>query len=155
MKRVLAIILVCIGLVGMAHAETVDLSGMSYDELVALKDQINLAIWNSSEWQEVEVPQGVWVVGEDIPAGKWTIKAVEGYRVAVYWGDDLNEAGTDLGWDGDIYESAYVYSKTNSYYDLDELSEITWDLKEGQYVVVEDGIAVFSPYSGKASLGFK
>ena len=37
----------------------IDLSGMNYDELVALKDQINRAIWNSDDWQEVEVPQGV------------------------------------------------------------------------------------------------
>lgn len=33
-----------------ASAE-VDLSGMTYAELVALKDQIDLAIWNSNEWQ--------------------------------------------------------------------------------------------------------
>lgn len=56
----LAIMLLIVSIPAMAD---VDLTGMTYAELVALKDQINLAIWNSSEWQEVTVPQGVWKVG--------------------------------------------------------------------------------------------
>ena len=30
-----------------------------------LKSKINLAIWNSREWQEVSVPRGVYQVGVD------------------------------------------------------------------------------------------
>ncbi len=75
----------------------IDLSGMTYDELVALKDQINLAIWNSEEWQEVEVPQGVWEVGADIPAGKWEIRPLQGATTAIYTGTRLSETGTPLG----------------------------------------------------------
>lgn len=46
-----------------ADAAQIDLSAMTYEELVALKDKINLAMWESKDWEEVTVPQGVWTVG--------------------------------------------------------------------------------------------
>lgn len=155
MKRILFLILVLLCFAGVASAEAVDLSGMSYEELVALKEQIDLAIWNSEEWQEVEVPQGVWIVGQDIPAGKWTIKAADGVTASVEWGDMLNESGVGLSWNGKFYETEYIKSVSYRYYEKGECTEVTWDLKDGQYFIVEDGIALFTPYSGKKSLGFK
>lgn len=157
MKRVLSLLLVVLLFTGNALAASYDLSGFSYDELVTLKDQINLAIWNSDEWQEVEVPQGVWVVGEDIPAGKWTIKApddTDNYTQVV-WGELLDESGTAISSKSDLYVYAFIYNKDSFYYEYGDTLEVTWDLKEGQYVVIEEGIAVFSPYAGKPSLGFK
>lgn len=154
MKRIITLLLALILCPSFALAQ-VDLSGMTYDELVALKDQINLAIWASDTWQEVEVPYGVWVVGEDIPVGKWTIKPVQGTSANVHWGSKLDEAGTDIGFNGDIYEMEWIYDKEYRNYEVGDPTEITWDLKEGQYFVVANGIVVFSPYSGKPSLGFK
>ena len=155
MKRILLVVLVMLLVIGGAMAEGIDLSGMSFDELVALKEQINLAIWNSQEWQEVEVPKGVWTVGEDIPAGTWTIKAADGLTAYVNWGDKLNETGTDVTFGGSIYESDYLYSVNYRYYEKGNTTEVTWELQEGQYFVVSDGIALFTPYTGKPGLGFK
>ena len=133
-----------------------DLAGMSYDELVALKDQINLAIWNSQEWQEVEVPKGIWIVGEDIPAGKWTIKHTDGVTATnVAWGDTLTDSGADLAYGTELREQEVLFDPDNKYYDKGDPTEVTWELKDGQYIYVEDGIATFTPYSGKPSLGFK
>ena len=56
MKKFLFSFIVLVLLITSAAADPVDLSGMSFDELVALRDQLNLAIWNSQEWQEVTVP---------------------------------------------------------------------------------------------------
>lgn len=157
MKKGIAILLCILALVpfcACALAE-VDLSGMSYDELVQLKDQVSLAIWESEEWQEVEVPAGVYTVGEDIPAGKWTIKAADGISATIEWGDALDESGVALSWDGEILEYEYIRSETNRYYEKGDKTEITWDLKDGQYIIVDDGISVFTPYAGKPSLGFK
>lgn len=154
MKKIIAILLVLLLCPIWCLAE-VDLTGMTYDELVALKDQINLAIWSSEEWQEVEVPYGVWVVGEDIPVGKWTIKAVDGIEAVVYWGNELDASGVEISYKGDIYEGERITSVNYRYYEKGDPTEITWDLKEGQYFAVTEGIAVFSPYSGKPSLGFK
>lgn len=154
MKRIIALVLVLLSLASVSFAEF-DLSGMTYDELVALKDQINLAIWNSNEWQEVEVPKGVYIIGEDIPAGKWTVKAADQINASVYWGDTINDAGTEITFDGELYEYEGLYSVNYRHYEKGDTTEVTWDLKEGQYFIVDDGIALFTPYSGKPSLGFK
>ena len=69
MKKVITILITLALILSLSVSALADfdLSGLSFEELVALKDQINLAIWNSEKWQEVEVPHGVWLVGEDIP----------------------------------------------------------------------------------------
>lgn len=155
MKRIITLLLALILCPSFALAQ-VDLSGMTYDELVALKDQINLAIWNSAEWQEVEVPYGVWTVGKDIPAGKWEIKVSENAVEAfIKWGDVLDETGLDYSFKGKITEyellqsASYQYRKTNS------TDRVIWDLKEGTYFFVDSGSVIFSPYSGQPSLGFR
>ena len=92
MKKLVSFFLAALLICSAAAADPVDLSGMSYDELVALRDQINLAIWNSQEWQEVTVPEGIWIVGEDIPAGHWSIRvAAEKDYFYVSCFDKLNE----------------------------------------------------------------
>ena len=78
----------------LAAPQTIDLDTITYDEAVALKDQLNLAIWNSAEWQEVTVPQGIYEVGVDIPAGHWTIVAAKGARSLIKWVTKLNETKT-------------------------------------------------------------
>lgn len=134
---------------------TADTINMTYDDLVALKDQLNHAIWTSEEWQEVEVPQGVWIIGEDIPVGKWTIKAADGLKTYIYWCDRLDESGTYPSWAGNIFKSKNLHSETHSSYEKGDDTEVTWDLKKGHYFIVESGIALFTPYAGKPSLGFK
>jgi len=155
MKRVMTVLFVACMLIPAIAFATVDLSDMSFEELIALKDQIDLAIWSREEWQEVKVPSGVYVIGEDIPAGKWTIKASDGINAVVKWGDVLAESGVDLDY-GKLYEYQSLYSPTYSYYQEDaDTTEVTYDMKEGQYFIVSSGTVLFSPYAGKQSLGFK
>ena len=156
MKKILALVIILLSLFTVSFAESsFNLSGLSYDKLVALKDQINLAMWNSAEWQEIEVPHGVYVIGEDIPAGKWTIKAADEIYATVYWGSRLNGAGTNISLYSEVYEGETIYSVNYRYYEKGDTTEVAWDLKAGQYFIVDDGIALFTPYSGKPSLGFK
>ncbi len=157
MKRILALILTMAALAAIplsAHAEEkkIDLSGLTYDELVELKDQINLAIWECDEWQEVEVPQGVWKVGEDIPVGHWTIKAMPKGRTMVSMGTEVKNGGTDVKSKShstiyDVEDKGYEEGKT--------VSEWSIELKDGDFVQVQWGNALFTPYAGKPSLGFK
>ena len=72
-KLITVILLLALVLPVVSLADLPDISNLTYDELVQLKDQINLAMWNCEEWQEVTVPAGVWVVGEDIPVAHWSI----------------------------------------------------------------------------------
>ena len=157
MKRII-IILVCLLMSAcvLAYADTIDLSGMTYDELVALKDQINLAMWNSDEWQEVTVPVGVWTVGEDIPVGHWSISiAPESSRqwVVVKYCDLLNEAGTDAG--NQFYCKIYAYETIGAPDNDNYPQMINLDVKAGTYIIVQKGSVLFTPYQGKPSLGFK
>lgn len=146
------IIILLIPAFAFAASNEIDLSGMSYDELVELKDRINLAIWESEEWEEVEVPQGVWKVGADIPAGKWTIKTQPSAVVNVYVGDELKNGGVDVK----VKATERIMDEKYKYFDpKSNVTEWTIELEDGQYVKVDFGVAVFSPYAGKPSLGFK
>ena len=157
MKKLITIVLIlALLLPAAALADLPDISGLSYDELVQLKDQINLAIWNSQEWQEVAVPIGVWKIGEDIPAGKWTIKAASDNEIVgtfIFYCDKLENAGTE----GSFKGSVHVYQSIEN-----EASGEGWyptsfeiECKEGMYLVIKEGPALFMPSAGKPDLGFK
>lgn len=55
-----------------SFAET-DLSGMSVDDLVSLKTAIVGELMARDEVKTVTVPAGEYIVGEDIPAGKYSV----------------------------------------------------------------------------------
>lgn len=155
MKKIVFFLIVMLALPALACAD-VDLSGMTFDELVALKDQINLAIWNSDQWQEVTVPQGVWVVGEDIPAGHWTIRAADKAMLMMDYGDRLDDDKKSLSWAGDIYYSEMLYGKDHIFFDEDtSMIQTDIEAEEGCYFIIKSGNAIFTPYAGKPSLGFK
>lgn len=157
MKKLITIILL-LALIAPAGAlaDLPDISGLSYDELVQLKNQINLAMWNSNEWQEVTVPVGVWKVGEDIPVGHWSISlstSTSAKWASVKYCDRLDKTGTDAGnqFDCDIYAYLDVAAPTNDRYP----QVIDLDVKPGTYIIIGHGSVVFTPYSGKPDLGFK
>ena len=154
MKRALCIILALVLVLTLAPAAFAewDLSGMSFDELVALKDQIDLALWNSADWQEVTVPQGIYKVGEDIPMGKWTIKAPAGGYTVVKVGSQLDENGTDVNYRGE--EKAICGENYTGWAPSSACEFWTVELREDQYVSVKNGACVFTPYAGN-NLGFK
>lgn len=155
MKKLLLVLVLVLSLPVFAQAD-VDLSGMTFDELVALSEQLNLAIWNSAEWQEVTVPQGLWKVGEDIPEGHWTIKAADGVWCRVSYGSVLDTNGKEVSYSSNDYYSDQVYSTTSRSYEPNEnLTQIDIEAKAGSYIEVAYGSVIFSPYSGKQKLGFK
>ena len=158
MKKLLPMILAALLCLSLASAlADIDLSGMTYDELVSLKDKINLALWNSAEWQEVTVPQGVWKVGEDIPAGHWTIKATDGVMCEIYYCDAIDTTGRSPDF-GNVNELILKYIKSSSrksFKENEDLTEIDINMSDGHYLIINDGNVIFTPYSGKPSLGFK
>lgn len=154
---VIGILMVALTFGTVAMAE-VDLSGMSYDELVELKDRINKAIWDSEEWQEVTVPQGIYQVGEDIPAGHWTIEACDGVLSQIIIGSWLKDNGKEVLYSSKNTRYFSISLKSPTAYTYKEGSDISFfdfTFIEGDYVEIRNGDAIFTPYSGKASLGFK
>ena len=107
------------------------------------------------EYQEVTVPVGHYIVGEDIPEGNWTIKYVPGEISLIEMflnADPTGMAPADVVNDyvyfgvGDPdHELASVYNET----------ETDAIFPAGYHVVVNYGPVVFATFTGRPDLGFK
>ena len=154
MKKLLTVVLIlALALPALALADLPDISGLSFDELVQLKEQINLAMWNSQEWQEVTVPAGVWKVGEDIPAGHWSISIVGHGLTTVWYCEQIDEVGNPVCWGAKYADKAVAsddFKAFNETYD----HVIDFDVQDGWYLIFDKAV-VFTPYTGKPDLGFK
>lgn len=157
MKKLLAVALVLCLFAPCAYAESIDLSGLSFDELAVLRDRCQMEMMKLEKWEEVVVPIGVYEVGVDIPEGHWTIT---GYSESRYgWGrfiycDALDETGKNMAKNTKLYYSEIVKYRGSTDSRI-ELEEIDIDLKAGNFVIIEKGALVFSPFIGKSDLGFK
>lgn len=138
-----------------ADAAQIDLSAMTYEELVALKDKINLAMWESKDWEEVTVPQGVWTVGEDIPAENWTVSAADGAYSRITVCNKLNKLKTGADGASKSISKALVSSSRDMFDESSFVERVNFDLTEWEYVIIERGSVVFTPYEGKPAMSFK
>lgn len=128
-KKFLSVILtLCLLLPVIALAE-IDLSAMSVDELIALNKAVVMELMSRKDFKEVPVPAGTYKVGEDIPAGSYTVRAKQLAALITF------EKNGDYG---DMYtiESDSCIGKLT--------------LEEGEAVQVT-GDVIFTPYAG---LGF-
>ena len=155
MKKLLSLLLMLALLIPVA-ANAATLSEMTFDELVALREKIAVELTKRPEWKEVTVPQGVWKVGEDIPAGHWTIRPVTGAHCAIYIGDALDGLGTDIDtWNSSYYYSEHLVSSDYKYFEEgQDRPSFDIELFDGLFVIVDSGSCVFSPFIGKPTLGF-
>lgn len=154
MKKVIAICITLALILALAvpALADVDLSGLSFDELVALKSQIDLELFARPEWQSVEVPQGLYLVGRDIPAGKWTVKSVPTNWTEVSVGLTFKDGGMKLTYPYKVSE--YIYGPSGNMYKEGARTDLTIDVTDGDYVQIDMGSAIFEPFHGVA-LGFK
>lgn len=59
----------------------IDLSAMTIDELKALNQSVVSEIMTRKDFTQVRVPAGIYKVGEDIPAGTYTLLCDEDYTM--------------------------------------------------------------------------
>lgn len=111
------------------------LSSLSYEELAALKVQVEQELMLRPEGQPVPVPMGVYEVGPHIPAGDYTLTT-----------DDFASIIVSASESFDSYEDML-------YYDSLEAGNIIGriNLKEGTFVQIEYGTMNFARFAG---LGF-
>ena len=162
MKKVLISILLgtmvlCSVVPSFAEGTTWDLSSLSFQELIELRRQIDYELWNADEWQEVVVPQGIYEIGVDIPAGHWNItvdpnQGKYNQDIDIVWGEELDASKTQIR---SRYVSKCIYGTGSEYYDAGDLTEIDFELCEGTYLSISGGSVIFKPYIGKPALGFK
>ena len=155
MKRFISVVLAVVlvgSLAAPVFSDGIDLSGLSWDELIALKAQINQELTTRDQWQEVEVPQGLWVVGEDIPEGMWTVVCNAGAAV-VKWGYSLREGEQRVDVLKSPSDTASVFSAADA--QPGARTQYTLEAKKGMYIEVGFTSVIFQPYTGKPDLGFK
>ena len=161
MKKVLSLLLVlCLLLPALAVAESIDLSALSFDQLIQLREQITRELTSRPEWKEVTVPIGLWKVGEDIPAGHWTITAADRGESNIKIGDILASNGREVDYFNSKFYGSFYYeieltSPQYSFYDENkDISSFDIVLTDGLYIEINRAAVVFTPYIGKPSLGF-
>lgn len=143
MKKVLALVIVIVALFTSSAFTEIDLSSMTFEELVKLQNEINAALWASDEWQSVKVPAGVYKIGLEIPAGKWVVRPVDGQTGIIKVGVNLRENKMDVDYP---YWSEQITSPTDSYAKYNKIEEVVVTLESG-YVIIESCPMIFEPYS--------
>ena len=149
MKRLITILLIlALLLPAAALADLPDISGLSFEELGRLLTNVKKAIWASEEWKEVKVPAGVYKIGEDIPAGHWSIQAPSGDYVVIFYGSELDATGTGIEDEFCEYWGSISGDSTdNSLHQLDII------LAEGHFIEFRNAV-YFYPYVKKLDFSF-
>ena len=139
MKRVLSVLvvlLVVFGMAGIALADaiSVDPTTATLEELIAARTAIEQAIMSRDDYKEVKVPAGTYSVGDQIPAGEYTVSTGASMALVTVYGKGGKEA----------FDMAGMYTLTGS----ENIGRLV--LIDGQTVEITGGV-VFAPYAG---LGF-
>ena len=147
--RKLAIIIIVIVMLPVISFAEFDLSSMSLEELQTLRENVCSEILSRSKWDSVTVPAGFYVVGEDIPAGHWTIKYKDPWALVTYF-SKTDETGKNP----DIFSGYYaatIGAPGNELESIYNLKEIDLDLQSGFYLTIDYGSVVFEPFTGRIS----
>ena len=133
----------------------VEVDEYTLEELAELKNDINLALWNSYSWDKVLVPSGIYTVGENIPEGEWKVEPPSESTILIKYGSSLNkhQMNLDVSYDGWFKVLA---SEDSNYYSKGDETKATLKMDADYYVCLNNGIyAWFSPNAETVSLGFK
>lgn len=150
MKKLITIILILALAVTAAAAETDnEFMGLSYIELMGKLGKVERALWACDEWKTAEVHAGIYKIGEDIPAGHWSLSpsAYDDFYTIGY-GSKLNATGTELD-----YDSIDGWWNISSDYSDPMLHQLDIILSEGYYLYLGHR-TTFRPYSGKPTPSF-
>ncbi|MBE5792440.1 MAG: hypothetical protein E7322_09835 [Clostridiales bacterium] len=134
MKKIVALLLALLFVLASVpvYAKT-DFDSYTTEELISLRVSINVELLLRGAEKDFVVPIGVYTVGEDIPAGSYTVRAVTYGYITLYEDAD----------------SFYSFSEGINNADGEYIGKLT--LEKGNIVKVLSGRLLFSPYQG---LGF-
>ncbi|MBR2853929.1 MAG: hypothetical protein IKE81_06390 [Clostridia bacterium] len=143
---------ICILLLCPAFAlAELDFSSYCVDDLYSILNSVRAEILSKSQWEEVTVPVGFYVVGEDIPEGHWTIKYSPGEYSLIEYFHNTDSSGKRPA--DTIYDYYYdgigdPSTELSSVYDLTEIDLV---LQKGFHLVVNYGPVIFTPFTGRPS----
>ena len=155
MKRILSFLLFFFLLLNFAYAESINLDGLSFDELSALRDRILIEMMKRDEWQEVTVPVGTYQVGKHIPAGHWVITCAPRNYCYVTVGGKLHDNKKHIVYGSSGYYHVSMAGTDSGISDRGYPSSVDIELTDGMYVFIEHANVTFTPYTGLSTLSFK
>ncbi len=134
MKKLITIILILAMLLrAAALADLPDISGLSNDELLELREKIQLQLFSSKLVDGITVPPGEYIIGEDIPEGSYRVCAISLERnsmVIIY------SAGKNV-------LTSYAIGDLYGAYEVGKLP-----LENGMIIEVDFAPVIFYPYAG-------
>ena len=150
-------LLSCSGMSVLAEASEIDLSGMTLDELRALKERITMAMWETEEWLQATLRPGVYEIGVDIPAAHWDLAPADGEYAHVIWTRKLDRTGKGTDVSDKMYGNTIM---AENYKNIDKYmgiypTEADLELIEGTFLIIEQGSVVLTPYDGNDLIEFE
>ena len=98
MKKFLCLLVALVLVGSIALAEVIDLSSMTDDDLLALKDQVSQAVSDRGLIKEFQLTAGVYIGGVDIKPGRYILTATEvNDSVSIGLGKDVESLDSDKG----------------------------------------------------------
>ena len=151
MKKLITIILILALLLPAAAMAENPLAEYSLEQLHLMRQYICQEILSRSEWSEVTVKPGYYVVGEDIPAGHWTVTYSQGEVGILEYFKEADETGIKPA--DDLYDcKAFLVGDPNhSLASIYNVTEFDITLDDGYHVNISMGPVVFKPFAGRQS----
>lgn len=133
MKKLITMILIlALAVPALALADLPDISALTVEELIELNHQIQNRLFSEQLVNGVKVPPGVYIIGEDIPAGT--------YRVEITGGTGFYDLRQEA--DGHLITTGL----TGKSYDVTEIGKMV--LEDGNELKLYNSTFVLYPYTG-------
>ena len=149
MKRILVVLLVLLLVSSVTLAENagIDLSGKTVDELIAIRQAVDEALFEQGG--KVILPQGMMVVGKDIAAGSYEIRSYQNFNVVVWKSEEaISEAQIAYSKNPNVDTTQYMSYMGD--FIAGDIARIT--LNEGQVLMcntdIEGGTMTIEKVSG-------
>lgn len=150
MKKLFCLLLVLM-LFPVASLAEADFSQFSLEELDIIRRSASKEILKRSQWGEVTVPPGHYVVGEDIPEGHWTIRYTPGTYCLIEYFKDADESGIEPADVLKDYNSWAIGDPGSDMATLYDKTEIDLQLISGYHLKTNYSDCVFVPFTGRKS----
>lgn len=129
MKKFLCLLAALLLIGSIALAEAIDLSSMTDDELLALKDQVSQAVSDRGLVKEFQLTAGIYIGGVDIKPGRYILTATEvNDSVTIGLGKDTESLDSDKG---------ILFMDTEYFHEGDEPKSYSLSIAEGNVLVIK------------------
>jgi len=141
-KKILVLALALALFCSSAAAESDSLAELSFNELVMFRQYLSMYLMSRPEFKHVTVPEGIYKIGTDIPAGDWNIISVSGEQSTISYFEKLDQYGN-----APDKEAYYMWERVVNVPDY-EVKSLHFYLKDGMYIKIDLAPVIFTSYIG-------